>query len=97
VEDAFDNIIRKAQLVGQSIYADELSKDAGFWADCEDQWGRGSGYRNRINERNRQWFDKQSHSTSDARVVQIISENWTEAVASVEALMGDSASVEAVE
>lgn len=97
IEEGFDNIVRKAQLVGQSIFADELSKDAGFWAECEDQWGRGGGYRNRINERNRQWFEKQGHAVSDARVIHIISDNWTEAVTSIKELMGENAIAEVTE
>jgi transcriptional regulator with XRE-family HTH domain len=90
VADGFDNIVRKAQLVGQSIFADELSKDSAFWVDCAQQWGLGSGYRNRINERNRVWFEGKGHAACDDRVMEIISETWSEVVHSIRDLMGDS-------
>jgi hypothetical protein len=38
LEDGFDGLIRKVQLVGQSIYADELGEDDGFWRECEREW-----------------------------------------------------------
>ena len=89
LENGFDNIVRKAQLVGQSIYADELVKDANFWADCARQWGQGGGYRLRINDRNRHWFEGNRLNDSDARVLELIAENWAEAIAAVRSLLGE--------
>jgi hypothetical protein len=94
LEDGFDSIVRKAQLVGQSIYSDELSKDSNFWAECAQQWGLGGGYRDRINTRNKNWFRAQSHNEADARVLQMIEDNWNEAIASVAELLGDNNSDE---
>ena len=34
MEDGFDDLMRKVQLVGQSVYSDELSVDADFWKDA---------------------------------------------------------------
>src|SRR5256885_16853233 len=56
VEAGFDAVIRKAQLVGESVHADEMRGDSDFWRDCSSQWGLGKGYRERINVRNHDWF-----------------------------------------
>jgi hypothetical protein len=93
LEDGFDNIVRKAQLVGQSIHADEMSADATFWHDCGQEWGRGGGYRDRINDHNRGWFEVAHQGDADARVVQLISENWGEAIATVRELLGGTSEI----
>lgn len=90
LEDGFDSIVRKAQLVGQSVYSDELSKDASFWAECAQQWGLGSGYRDRINSRNKSWFRTQGQNESDSRVLQMIEDNWNDAILSVKGLLGEN-------
>jgi hypothetical protein len=90
LESGFDNLVRKAQLVGQSIHADEMS-DPTFWFNCGLEWGQGSrggGYRNRINALNRQWFEVEHQCDADTRVVQLIRANWDEAIISVRELLG---------
>ena len=91
LEHGFDNMVGKAQLVGQSIYADEMRTDANFWQNCGQEWGRGRlsrTYRDRINDHNREWFEVAHHGDSDARVVELITENWSEAITSVRELLG---------
>lgn len=86
-EMGFDNLVRKAQLVGQSIYADEMRADFSFWRDCGKEWGRGSGYRERINDRNQQWFENAHSGQADARVLELVKENWDEAMATIRQLL----------
>jgi hypothetical protein len=88
MEDGFDNIVRKAQLVGQSIHADEMSVDATFWGACRGEWGTGSGrYRDRINAHNREWFEVAHHGDADTRIVELIKGSWDEAIVSVRELL----------
>lgn len=87
VETGFDGVVRKAQLVGESIYADEMRGDKDFWAECSSQWGRGSGYRDRINGRNEDWFEEKRSGEADERVLTSVSEAWDEAMASVQMLL----------
>jgi transcriptional regulator with XRE-family HTH domain len=86
-DDGFDSMIRKAQLIGQSIYADELSKDASFWRECETEWGRGGGYRDRINEHSSSWFEVAHQGDADHRVIQLIDDAWCEAISSIRELL----------
>jgi hypothetical protein len=85
-EGGFDQLVRKVQLVGQSIHADEMRPDSGFWHNCGQEWGRGGGYRDRINGHNQGWF-LNKHGEADTRVISLIQENWNEAVTSVRHLL----------
>ena len=87
VETGFDAVIRKAQLVGESVHADEMRPDADFWRNCGNEWGRGKGYRDRINGRNEEWFENQHAGDADARVLASVTEAWDEAMASVRQLL----------
>jgi transcriptional regulator with XRE-family HTH domain len=87
LEDGFDGLMRKVQLVGQSIYADELGEDDEFWRECEREWGRGLGYRDRVNRRNDGWFRSSTGRDADARVKAVIIQEWAKAIAAVEQLM----------
>jgi transcriptional regulator with XRE-family HTH domain len=87
LEGGFDSMVRKAQLVGQSIHADEMRADSHFWLELGREWGRGSGYRDRINAHNRSWFINGNHGGADERVVELIREEWCAAVVSVRGLL----------
>lgn len=87
LEGGFDGMVRKAQLVGQSIHADEMRLDSAFWQELGQEWGRGSGYRDRINDHNRRWFVDGNHGGADTRVLDLIREEWSAAVLSVRELL----------
>jgi transcriptional regulator with XRE-family HTH domain len=87
IESGFDGLVRKAQLVGQSIHADEMRADAQFWQDLAQEWGRGTGYRDRINDHNRQWFQEGRHGEADARVAELVREEWRQTVGSMRELL----------
>ncbi|MGY8632541.1 hypothetical protein RAD15_08590 [Bradyrhizobium sp. 14AA] len=44
MEEGFDGLVRKVQLVGQSIYSDDLGTHADFWRSC-------AGARRRLSQR----------------------------------------------
>jgi hypothetical protein len=87
MESGFDGMVRKAQLVGQSIHADEMRTDAEFWQDLSHEWGCGSGYRDRINTHNRKWFLKGNHGEADNRVAELVREQWGQTVVSIRELL----------
>jgi transcriptional regulator with XRE-family HTH domain len=83
LEEGFDNVVRKVQIVGSSIYADELKLDDEFWTRCGSESGR--GYRDRVNGHNQAWFAR--HAEADARVTDIVRDNWAAAIAAVRELL----------
>ncbi|WLA83214.1 helix-turn-helix domain-containing protein [Bradyrhizobium elkanii] len=87
MEEGFDGLIRKVQLVGQSVYSDDLEGDADFWQGCVREWKRGAGYRDRVNRRNAGWFQTDLGKDADTRVVDLISEEWSRTVGAVTELM----------
>jgi len=87
LESGFDGMVRKAQLVGQSIHADEMRADAEFWQHLAQEWGRGSGYRDRINGHNREWFKEGRHGEADTRVAELVREEWGQTVRSMRELL----------
>jgi transcriptional regulator with XRE-family HTH domain len=84
-EDAFDNIVRTVQLVGESIHADELREDVDFWR--ESSTDSGQGYKDRFTGRNRQWFEVRHRGEGEARVMSVIEQKWKESIQSVRELL----------
>ena len=66
LEGGLDSLVRKAQLVGLSIHADEKRGDVTFWQELGQEWGRGSGYRDRINRHNQKWFEEGHQGAADS-------------------------------
>lgn len=87
VETGFDGVVRKAQLVGESVHADEMKIDKDFWSECSSEWGQGKGYRDRINGHNQDWFEDKRSGEADDRVLASVTEAWDEAMASVRQLL----------
>lgn len=85
LEAGFDDMIRNAQLVGESIYADDLREDLEFWRTCSAIAGR--GYKDRVNEQNQHWFEEERHGQAEARVMELVAQKWGEAVTGVRALL----------
>jgi hypothetical protein len=79
MEEGFDELVRKVQLVGQSIYSDDLGTDADFWRSFAQE--RGDGYRNKVNRHNASWFEADPGKDADLRAVDRVSLEWTKAVA----------------
>jgi hypothetical protein len=91
LEEGFDGLMRKIQLIGQSVHSDELQADDEFWRGCAREWGRGSRhndrYRDRVNGRNNNWFQAERGKNADARVGTVIAKEWASAIAAVDQLL----------
>ncbi|MDR5812078.1 helix-turn-helix transcriptional regulator [Caballeronia sp. LZ033] len=84
---AFDGVLNKMRLLGQTLFENELKRDAIFWRDCENEWGKGKGYRERVAERSKQWFDDERKDELNDAIQTLLSTEWTECVARVSALL----------
>lgn len=80
---AYEELLRKVQLMAQTVFKDALTADSEFWQNCISEWGKGSGYKNRIAGRNRQWFDDQARRQLEAELKALISREWTRALTCV--------------
>jgi hypothetical protein len=91
-DEGFDAVLRKAQLVGQSIHADEMTADAEFWRSCREEWGAGKFYRDRINGHNRKWFEQDHQGSADARVLDLVTQGWSETISQARHLLSQDES-----
>jgi hypothetical protein len=64
-----------------------MRADAGFWQHSAQEWGRGAGYRGRINDHNREWFREGRHGEADALVAELVREEWRQTVGSMRELL----------
>ncbi|MEO9230629.1 MAG: hypothetical protein ABI216_17025 [Devosia sp.] len=85
LDDGFDALVRAVQLVGESVHADVLSEDMDFWREVSGV--SGSGYRDRINNYNRDWFEAKHGGEAEARVLTLVTQKWRESIDSVRGLL----------
>ena len=46
-----------AQRIAMEIYREPLTQDP-VWSDCTSEWGRGPGFKNRVESHLKTWFDE---------------------------------------
>jgi hypothetical protein len=83
---SYEDLLRKVQLMGQSLFREELKPDIAFWVECGSEWGRGSGYRDRVAGRNIQWFSDAARQKLERELLALIEREWRGALANLESL-----------
>ncbi|RZI43671.1 transcriptional regulator [Herbaspirillum sp. HC18] len=86
MRSAYDDLLRKMQLMGQTAFKGALKLDADFWKRCTAEFG--SGYRNRIAEHNEEWFDSESAREIEAELLNLLNREWAQTLQRVNALVG---------
>lgn len=73
---SYEDLLRKVQLAGLTLYSERLQRDTQLWNDLLDEWGRGPGYRDRVTGRNREWFDEAERREVEAETVKVLTREW---------------------
>ena len=76
LDSAFDDLLRKAQIMGQTAFTDALKLDPSLWLNCDNEWGKGHGYRDRVAGWNQQWFGAEPRQHLEQELFGVISREW---------------------
>lgn len=84
---SYEELLRKAQLMGHTVFKGALKADPAFWRNCMVEWGRGPGYKTRIIEHNQQWFADDARKQLEAQLKTLIEREWSSALQSITDLL----------
>ena len=72
VEEWRRDFVEGARTVGEEAFRSDLADDAEFWAQCEERWGQGAGYRDDVADMVETWFEsperEQLHSSAERKI-----------------------------
>ncbi|MFG1952433.1 helix-turn-helix domain-containing protein [Micromonospora sp. NPDC048830] len=83
---AYEELLRKVQLTGLTLYRNQLRQDPQFWTDNADEWGRGPGYLGRVLHRNREWFEASQRRDLEDQIATVLKREWRAVLERVEAI-----------
>ena len=74
-DTGIETLLLSSRQMGVTIHTHDMQPDLKFWADCEDRWGHGPGYRNDVLEIHKKWFENK-RSIVDAKVQDVVEREW---------------------
>ena len=84
---ASEDLLRKAQIMGETSFKEALKIDPSLWLNCENEWGQGPGYRNRVAEWNREWFSAESRRNLERELWDVVTREWAVALKRLSSLL----------
>jgi transcriptional regulator with XRE-family HTH domain len=85
--EAYQDLLRKVQLMGQTVFRDALKADPHFWQMCLNEWGQGPGYKGRVAAHNRTWFDDEARRILEDELRALMTREWAAALEKVTELL----------
>lgn len=73
---------------GRSVYEEKLWNDLDFWNSLSQEWGKGSGYKDRISVNSLQWFQNQKYPNFESRVTSQAIDYWCRYTKEIQDLLG---------
>ena len=73
---SYHDLLRKVQIMGVTLFQDELKVDAAFWAKCSVEWGAGPGYKERVTRHNRDWFRLPERKELEVSLNEMLEREW---------------------
>jgi transcriptional regulator with XRE-family HTH domain len=91
LDGAFEELLRRAQIMGETVFKDALKVDPSFWLDCENEWGKGRGYRDRVADRNQVWFGADARKELEKELWDMVKREWSVTLTRLSSLLGTDA------
>jgi hypothetical protein len=95
LDSAFEDLLRKAQIMGLTIFKEALKLDPWLWLNCEKEWGQGPGYRDRVAQWNREWVGAESRRDLEQELWEVVTREWGTALERLSSLLETDAAVPA--
>ena len=86
VQTGVNGLYADCQLLGRTVYAETIKRDAALWARCVGEWGQGSGYKTRVLEHHQKWFEV-SQEKIDERINSVVETLWRRTLEPVLAIL----------
>jgi transcriptional regulator with XRE-family HTH domain len=86
MSQAYEDLLRKLQVTGSTLHREQLQRDTNLWRDLTAEWGRGSGYRERVSAKNRSWFGETERQNLEQELRVTLAREWSELVARVSSI-----------
>lgn len=83
---SYDELLRRMQLASATEYGSQLRQAPEFWLKNAGEWGRGSGYLDRIVARNRGWFQEPPRRDVEEQLAIRLEREWGAVLVRVEAI-----------
>jgi hypothetical protein len=87
LDSAFEDLLRKAQIMGQTAFKEALKLDPSLWVHCEGEWGQGPGYRDRVARWNREWFGAEPRRDLEQELWEFVTREWGVALKRLSSLL----------
>jgi len=88
---AFEELLRKAQIMGLTLFKEALKLDPSLWLNCEQEWGQGSGYKGRVMNWNSEWFGAQPRRELEEELRGMVTREWEQVLARLSSLLDSDA------
>lgn len=75
VNDGAEALFKKCEIEGRGIHNRDMEPSTNLWDTCDDEWGRGPGYRFRVYRHHKDWFNDDSR-IYQTRIQNLIEREW---------------------
>ena len=80
-------LLEVVRSVGVTVHERNMKPDGRLWEQCVSEWGRGSGYRGRVLDHNRTWFDGPNRNSIHAEMQAVIENQWQQILGRISAIL----------
>ena len=70
-----ESLFKKCEIEGHGIHVRDMEPSNDLWNACDSEWGMGPGYRDRVFDHHKNWFDEDSRNYR-IRIQNLIQKEW---------------------